>query len=391
MPNIAFARFGGLNNVQTAHSSVFSQREDRGGSIIPAMLREATDVDLTDDGRVRVRPGAALSLATAAPQGAWAFGDVLVHQSGGGLYAGATALVSGLNPSLPISAVEHFGELYWCNGEVTGRILADGSAASWGLAVPPSPIVGAAGDYLLTATWFDAQGVESGAPTAVPYSLGASISLTPNEPAAVGAHLYISTLDGDELFLAKTVLLGDFPTSLATARASLTRLQTLHMIPPPATIAGVSAFKRVLLVWENQWVYPSTWSPQMFAPLHGLVYELPHRVLHAQGVDGGVWVTTEGGLFWIDTGSEMPLVVRKDSRDYALGGALVDGHNFPELRTDRPVAVFASDAGLVFGLPDGSANYATLGVYEFGDVTDKRASFAFAERDDLKQLVVAVN
>lgn len=109
-----------------------------------------------------------------------------------------------------------------------------------------------------------------------------------------------------------------------------------------------------LLVWADNLLAFSAgdWS-HLYDPARHL-FVLPAPILGAVGLDTGVWVVTQRGVFFID-GADLTaagLSPRVGPRAYAAGGARVPP-DYAGVESARDVAAFASDEGLVFGTADG--------------------------------------
>ena len=102
-----------------------------------------------------------------------------------------------------------------------------------------------------------------------------------------------------------------------------------------------------------------------------------------------MWLATERGLWWVSGESpETWVPSRKLDSTFYPGSIRLPGSHFPRLQTGGQVALFASERGLVAGLPSGDAVELTAKTYRFP--SGSRFDFCYVERDNLSQLLVNV-
>lgn len=212
-------------------------------------LRRAINTDIMDSGRLKRRKGFAPVLALSGAHSLWSDGltayFVLANNLRLFLENGTSSVVgvflAGLNR---LSGVKVNNDIYLTCKTARGRIRA-GVLSPWGVEVPSSaPVLVAtvgtmpAGVYYGAVTYLLADGRESGASKLASIILTAAggIATTsmpiPVDTAITGKRLYLSTPDGEVLFMAQEVAAADQFANIG-ALASGARLRTEYLAPPP--------------------------------------------------------------------------------------------------------------------------------------------------------------
>lgn len=216
-----------------------------------ADLYSAVNVDLDASGRLSRRAGYT-SVATGAVHSLWAdeTQQLCLYAAGSQLYQLAatyagTALRTLVGAGLKLSYARVGDRVYFSNGIDLGVVEA-GVARTWGLPVPalptPTGTVGSlpAGTYQFALTWVRGDGQESGAPLAGAVTLPAGSGLnfmlpTPIDPGITAQRLYLSTANGEELYLAAELAATEILTSYTGDTLELTLpLATQFLSAPPA-------------------------------------------------------------------------------------------------------------------------------------------------------------
>jgi hypothetical protein len=404
---IAFGGWSGVDNVNSPDARTFQPPGELEKRL--AALVAASDVDLDDDGWPASRKALLELIALTDPLRTVFIGGLLLVQDGGkiqrvNLGTGVlTDLVTGLDNTDPVRFHWHDNQIWWCNREYCGRITADATTLNWGMAIPPSPTLGTttgtipAGIYQVAATYVDSNGVESGGSKAAAVTLSSAksitVTLTVNDSEAQYVRLYITDPDApaqDALFWTKTVAVSALPTTITTYQGSRTPLKTQHL-RGPVPGRGIFSYRNALCTFKDEWVFvQSGLSAHLFATNRD-VLRLPFEIKAAQGLETGVWIATNDGMFWM-TGDSVPTLRhdQKDGEQYATGSVLWPGYRVPRLQTSGQIALFCNKDGLVAGLPSGQLVPLTRDYYRPGSVAGKRVSIAYAEHEDLKQILVAL-
>jgi hypothetical protein len=402
---ISIPGFSGVDNVHSPDARTFQppgEMEKR----LPALVA-ATDVDLDDDGWPSSRRGTSELAELTSGLGGFSGNGLLLVQEAGTISVidtttdpvTATPLITGLDAADPIRFHEFEGQIWWCNKEHCGRITADGTATNWGQQIPSTPTLGTtagslpAGRYIVAVTTLDANGIESGcllgAAIALNGSQAITVDLTTYDPNAVSARIYVGKYDSagpGALLHEATTAIGDLPATVSTLGNSKYPLKS-QLLRGPVPARTLGSYKGMLLLGRNQWVMPSSGLSHHLFRVGTEALMFTAAVQGIVGLSAGIWVATEGGLFWV-AGETLPTMRRVlvDSEYYARHGFAVDGYKLPFLQTDGQVAVFVSRHGIVFGLPSGQAVVPQQDTYRLGDVVGKRLSLAYQMGDDLRQL-----
>jgi hypothetical protein len=400
--------FAGIDNVHKPDTSTFQiigELEKRRMALVAA-----TDVDLDDDGWLSSRaPTETVLELTTGLGGFSGAGWLLVQEAGtvsmvDTVTPAKTAAIEDLDEADPVRFHEFDDQVWWCNKESCGRIQRDGTVLNWGMAVPPTPTLGTtagdlpAGIYQVAATYLDSAGIESGATHAASIALSGTqditVTLTVNDANAVYVRLYVAELDSKgqgALFWAKTVAVGDLPTTITDTAISLYSLKTQFM-RGPVPGRGIASYKKTLITYRDNWLYLSSGISNHLFNVTREAIRLPRNVQAVAGLDGALWIATEGGMFLVqgDTLANMT-IVQMDSEPYAQGCAVVPGYVIPSLQMGGRLGLFVNKGGLVAGMPTGQLGLATRRVLTVGSVVGKKASFAYTEQDDLKQILFSLS
>jgi hypothetical protein len=234
----------GVNNVDAdANLDVLGPR-----GIIRA-LRDAVNVDVISDGKLRLRPGITQVKAEPECHSLFSTDRHMVWVSGDELRVADTELDTATvltddRLDTPISCVNVNGDIYFSNELINGIIRRDGIYEPWGLEVPVSaptlvPSSGGPNVYLVTCTFVTDSGEESGAPRATRVTAGDTPSFTlygipqPTDPRITGVRIYMTNIDGIELQAVATIPVGQTAWAFYGFLAYGAPLQTQFMEPPP--------------------------------------------------------------------------------------------------------------------------------------------------------------
>ncbi len=399
--------WSGINNAIAPDRQVFQPSKD--GSSRPSLV-SASNVDLTDDGWPRSRPSLALDTALSNGLGGWEVGGRLFFQDGVTLYERAAtdaALITGL--SYRAALAEHWGKVYVTDGAKHWEI--DGtSVRSWGLPIPTlagltqgAGSLYAPGKYLVRAAFVDANSNEGGVSPTYEIELsgtagtaakpaqegGIALSVQGATADVVQVNLYVSEANQKTTSFAGVVPIDSANDVLITGIESIGDPPRTEFMQGPITNAdGLCSFRAFMLMWRENYIFRSEAAqPHLFHRLS--VMQFPDAVVGAEGVAGGLWVATARGLWWVTGESpEQWVPVRKTTTPVLAGSMLISGAHIPRLQTDGLVALFATETGLVAGMPDGITMNMTENVYRFP--SGSRASFSYVERDGLHQILIGI-
>lgn len=258
---VLYSSFNGLRN------DVTPERYGSGDLFI------ASNCDLDKSGRLSRRAGFTKQLAGAV-HSIWADDEqtICMFASGNQLNRMATdyssaplRTLAGVGARISYSKVND--EVFFSNGVDTG-VIQNGTARTWGIAVPPLPspsvTVGymPAGDYQFTMTYMRAEGQESGAPLAgviaVPDGAGVKFALPVSaDPGVASKILYLTTANSEELFMAIVVANASTSTTYIGDTTELsTPLKTQFLQPAPAGQL-VAYYRGRMFVAVGDTLYPS--------------------------------------------------------------------------------------------------------------------------------------
>lgn len=367
---------------------------------IPQLV-DAVNVDIDNDGKPKRRAGltkvVGLNLGLSAVS---ANGLLLVQDNTSiklvDIVAGtSTSVVTGLSLA-KVQFLHHGDRVYWTNGTDKGVIDEDGVNSNWGLTIPPSPTLAVssgslrAGRYLVACTLVDSSGIEHAAPDSSVITLTAnqniSVNLSSYDSNAVYVKVYVSRVNGSQLYYTATVAVGSLPATVSNVDLSFEPIRTQHLSPPIPADCLFSYRGMVILGIENG-IFPSL-------GLYTHVYDIanaqnyfPADVVGGAGLDNGFWTATEKGIFW--TTGDTPEnwnTVQVDTREYAKGSIVLPGYLFPEIKEPDEVAFFLSEHGLMVGDGKGNLTPHTIDRLHI-EVKDKTASFAYRKAAELRQLL----
>lgn len=325
-------------------------------------LREALNVDIEDDGKVRRRSGYtsvvgqlnAHSLFTS-PSGRWVY-----FNGNGSIYAldstndSVTLLGSGYEPLYSISYANVNGVTYFSNGSVTGVIDEDTlSILPWGIE-PPSVPSSASGDLLAALTYVTNTGEESGA--AAIFTTGTTLALpSSSDSRVVSIRVYASPDNGDEVYLYKEVPNGTPSVDLSGNRSGGVALETAFCDRMPAGHI-VRYFNGRIYVASKNVLY---WSLPLYYGVHDtaanfLYYSDPITLMEPIGEEG-IYVSAGKRTYFLSgRGPEdFSQAIRHPAGAVPGTGQPVRG-GIMGLEDDRLFVYWWSKAGYpVLGGPDG--------------------------------------
>jgi hypothetical protein len=389
----------GVDNVHGVRHRVF---QIPGKGEPPARLAVASNVDIDDEGWPRTRPQAVTDIAVTSGQLVQVVGSRLFYQANGSLYVrgvGAPVL-TGL--TRPVTIAEFGGRIYISDGS-THRELEGSTVRGWGLPIPTLALSAgsgstfAAGTYLVQAQFVDARGNQGGT------SLIASITLATSGAITAAVSGYDIRVAAINLYVGKDKQRGtSFATQVASSGASPQSITltapttaadppvTERMQGPPAGLSGATAFHAFMLTWRDNVVWRSeATEPHLFHPSN--IMQFPATVQGVAALPTGFWVGTAEGLCWV-WGDDPPWPMVHKTRDGVLKGSyVIEGWKLPFLQVSDPVALFVDKHGLLVGLPSGETLSITRDRYHVTVDSYTSASFAYSERGDLRQLLVALS
>jgi hypothetical protein len=394
-----------MDNVHADSHAVFQPQRTKDGYAPPKLVRSIIDLDLDTDGSLTARHGVSPVLLAAGLHSPESFGEYLIVQQDGTIAridpstASKTVLVDDLSATRIVQFVHHADQLLWSNGEVSGRIIEDGTAANWGCEVCPPPSLSVvqggleAGLYLVSAAYLDAYGIEHGSSAAAPIMLAPGSGIRVHVPAAdasaVAVRVYVGGPDDPLLFWHSDVPCANFPMTVSSLPNGDTQAWTIGLSPPSPAQVLISCGDYVVLGVGNM-LYGSL-GPAFSLFDMGLETPLPGDILAGAGFSTGFWCVTAKDAYWV-TGQrpqQWHVTPLRSRTMFARGSLVAHSSLLPGLSLPPTiVALFLCQWGLAVGLPDGSMLFPTKGRYHV-DVTNLLASFQFSDHAGFQQLVIA--
>ena len=365
--------------------------------------RVALNVEVRDGGKLVRRKGYALEIPLSGAHSLWA-GSVMLVVAAGILYrvdgdaAVSIGTVSG--PQATVCYVELDNLIYMATPtwEAVYDLLND-SMRSWGLSLPPAPIVTpVAGDmppgtYTLCYTAADAAGggrISGNGPLCRLSWEGATQGIRlDNLPT--GALCWITHPNGTDLFLATVV--GGVVTGQAPR---ITPLPTFAVEPPSGFSHFSQAFGRMWgckgknLVYSDPFMYDWFRTPN-YKPF-------PEEVFMVAPVTGGIFVNSKGSTWFLD-GTDPAKMVLKRIGDGAVPGTLVyaempgavvgGGYEMSRRLSQLPSPVWIGAHGYVIGTQTGHLVHLTESRLRMS-VRSRGAGF-FRVKDGVPQIITAMS
>lgn len=342
--------FRGINNRIPDHKLATFER----GSPAGDYLRNAVNVDLTDAGTLQRRPGVEKVQAGAECHSLWGGRAGALYVDGDTLYRfPRTAIRAGLTPGFRVSYCDGpDGYVYWSNGVVIERIVAE-TSEPLGPATPnPAPQVAAVqggslppGLYLVCITAVAADGRESGSTWPVQVSVPANGVITISGLPGVPVKIYISPANGDLMFLTATTSAMSY--ALPVMPQTGAQCPTLRMRPVPAGHIVRWLNGRLLVVAGSTLFYSEPFMPALYNPARGRI-PFPSRITIMEPCGDGVFVATTEQTYYL-AGSDIDQCAVSDLLPYGA----VEGTGCKAI-DDMSVWWFSS-RGVVIGTPDGQA------------------------------------
>jgi hypothetical protein len=285
----------------------------KGFDISEGFLRDAVNVDISNNGKIKRRAGSTSYIAGTSCHSLYSYGNFMCHVDNGNLkvYNANKTLLSTtpVNP-LAIFAYETVnGDTYCTNGVNTYVISSSGVVSPWGV---PNPLFqptlarfpGAlfAGTYQLAITYVSSTGEESGtgraATITVPDESSIVVTGFPVTPTGVAkVRVYLSNPDGGEMYLYNEYN-NQVDSAQISASALGPQLRTQFMSKLPAG-SDVAYSQGRLFVASDNVVYYS--QPLRYGLYNNtsdfLLFPTPVKLIW--GAFDGLYVATETETYFV--------------------------------------------------------------------------------------------
>lgn len=377
----------------------------------PEELQTATDVDINDSRQIIRRQGMdkvySGSVHSLASDGTFGSATFMVFREGANLNRlnsdySASLLRNGLTRAKWMKYLSLNNLLYYTDESVTG--ITDGvTSRSWGLTVPTQPTLAQttgnlfSGRYLCSLTYVRNDGQESGAPRAVYIDLtsnnsGITISGIPTSSDATvsSVNVYLSTRNGEVLYLAKTVANGTGSTTYSgdTKEFSL-ELATLMKGPPHAGHMIQFYNGRIYIAKDNGVWYTEPYNYELMNLAHGFI-PFPDRVTLFAPVKGGIWASyKKGKTFFLQGDDPAKFVTDWKKEIAAYEGSQVQDDIRIKGETVGGWYWMAYD-GIYIGLDGGNLLNITYNRYRVGSGTSNICVSTIKRTEDKSKQYVSV-
>lgn len=305
MQSLKISKFLGKNNVTPPERCKSEE------------FQVASNVDINDSGQTRMRQGGSKIYSGDIHS---LFANGVNGNATYRLFREGTALKK-LNSDLTTSVLRDdlirtnwmkyfaLNDLIYYSDEIVTGITNGTTSRSWGLEVPPNQLTLTAttgllpsGRYLCSLTYVRNDGQESGAPRPIYIDLETNNSgiIVSNIPTSIDStviyvNLYLSTRNGEVLYLMATVPNGAHPYPYHGDTKEFKRqLTTIYMGPPQAGQMIQYYNGRIYLIKDNAAWYTLPYNYELMDLAHGFI-QFPDRITLFAPVDGGIWVSYKNG------------------------------------------------------------------------------------------------
>jgi hypothetical protein len=331
-------------------------------------LDAATNVDIDDALKLRMRRGYTTTAFTESYHSLFAASDVMVGVTGSTLHrlfpnGTRTALRTDLSGAR-LSCTAAGGRIYYTDGVTTGCVDA-GVHRSWGIAPPSSqPVATAtggalrAGTYQYAVTYVRADGQPSGTGLAGSITLAAAGGIAFNaipvssDPAVTAKHLYISPVDGDMLFRQMVLPAAATSASYMVDAMGDKPLDTQFLQPPVAGQLLASGLGFVYVARGRRLYRTEAYRFELMDLRKSYLFGGPINLLAP--VDDGMWVGAGSELIFLEGAEPAKWDYRPKASYGPIAGALCYGDAEDiDPALDGPAALVGTTRGVVACLNGG--------------------------------------
>lgn len=291
-------------------------------------LKEATNVDIDKAGGIRSRDGYS-RVDSGSFHSLWSDGFVAYAVKDGDLVE--------ILPNLQIKSLGvtisdrirfwRVDEVTYYVGDLDKGYIKNGQAYSWGIDNPnPTPNLFSTtgsmtpGVYQVSVTYVTSGGIESGSGVAKTITLGANsgilvtnIPVSPNSEVST-VRVYVSTPDGEELYLVKEISNGTTSTVITDVSSAILPLQSFNYVPPPNGQVIAHYNGRMLIGQDNILWYSEPFSHHWFS-YHTNYLVFPERIRAIMPVESGIWVASDN-IYYLS--GEDITTCRRDLKETAV-------------------------------------------------------------------------
>lgn len=371
-----------------------------GGDAPRLYVRDAVNLDISDDGRARLRPGLR-KLSSALLGNLWcspATGAVFATQ--GRAWVSVNPKDWSLTPLAtlgddPVSHIDLNSEVLAAGPE--GLFAYDGQTARrFTIETPSAPMLEAtadgsleAGSYGVAVAWLRGE-TESAVSEAAFITLGETGGISITLPYSFDAHVtqvrtYLTRQNGGELARGEDYPVSTLQVSVPQLPAAGAAAQLRHLEPMPTGRYLACWRGRLLTATRNILNFSEAMAYHLHDPRYGFI-QLPQRITFVAPVDGGIWVGQVDHVIFLAGNSPDALEVQpRKARPPVPGSAIL-----PDAQTagvdasqgGQSAVLWLADNGYVMGTAAGAlietSGRRLAGIT--GTVGKSAASMAFGSR-----------
>jgi hypothetical protein len=351
MSEINAIGFSGANNVAERFYS-------KKGILEPRVILNA---DVNPDGRLVIRKGKTLFISLAGVHSLWAGNTCMLCAANGVLYRIAQGLATNMGsitgPKYPLSYIDAEDKVYISNPYWQGVFDPfNNSVTSWGVAVPPGPMLLSgtgnlpAGTYHVCMTNVSGSEISGNSPiTSITLTSEGGIQIL-NRPS--GALVWVTDSDEGIFYLVgESNKIVDIPT--------VEPLPTFLCSPPPYMENLCYAFGRIWGSVGSDVYYSMPFNPGLFK-LASNVYHFEDDVTMIAKVSTGLFIGMEKRTRFL-AGTIPEQMTQQDAGAGSVKGTLAYCNQMPELgwtlgtpeKDFTDVPVWLTTEGVVVGAPSG--------------------------------------
>lgn len=297
---VSLKEFAGINNVL---------RPERTPE---KYLKGALNVDFDRSGGIQKRLGYT-SLSTGDYHSLWSEGEDCFAVKNNDLIRinpclTEVVLKANINSTLSFDRID--GRVYYTGPNATGVIL-ENLVSTWGIEEPnPKPTLAAtsggmtAGSYQVALTYVRSDGLESGSGLAGTVTIGEAGGITLTniptsaDPSVTGVNIYVSTPDGDILYLYRTISNGTTTTTVTSVSQAILPLPSFNRKVAPRGQITKIAHGRAFVAQDDTLWFSDPYSYNWF-DYHKSYFQFNARITAVMPVEQGIWVAADG-LYYLN-------------------------------------------------------------------------------------------
>jgi hypothetical protein len=283
-------------------------------AVAPDALRNAVDVDLLQDGRLRRRQGYARVVTAIDPHSLYTcpVGTFFVSQNT--LYRlnsddSTTAILTGL-AGRPVTYEYFNGDVYLSDGIVAKKLVDGTTEVLWGVPTPSSaPLLAAtsgsiaAGSFVGAVSFVTISGEESGLSTPAMLTTSATGGVqflafpSPPNSAVVSIRLYLSTPGGSVLYHVGDIAGGTTSYTVSTLTDTGKEADlTVYSMPPASNIIRHKDGRMYCIVDDIVW-FTEPFALGRIKTAHSF-WQFPASVTIFEPVEAGVYIVADKTYFY---------------------------------------------------------------------------------------------